>query len=83
MQQENLYKIIDEILWFEWDPIGINDMAPRDEYQSYTPIIFTLKISGADKETIAKVLYEIEIVKMGLDGNNKRCLEIAQKIINC
>ena len=26
-----LYKKIDDILWFDWDPIGINDLAPRDD----------------------------------------------------
>jgi hypothetical protein len=38
-----LFKRIDDILWFDWDPIGINDDAPRDEYESYTPPIFSLK----------------------------------------
>lgn len=27
-----IYKKIDDILWFDWDPIGISDIAPRDEY---------------------------------------------------
>ncbi len=27
-----VYKKIDDILWFDWDPIGVNDIAPRDEY---------------------------------------------------
>lgn len=51
-----LYKKIDDILWFDWDPIGINDMAPRDEYQGYVPEIFNLKKSGADRQEIAKRL---------------------------
>src|SRR4051812_5990463 len=29
----NLYEAIDLILWNDWDPIGINNIAPRDEYQ--------------------------------------------------
>jgi hypothetical protein len=37
-----LYKKIDDILWFDWDPIGINDIAPRDEYRGYVSEIFEL-----------------------------------------
>lgn len=76
----NLYEIIDYILWNEWDPIGINDIAPRDEYQSYTPTIFELKNKGADKVLIAKTLYKIETETMGLLGNFEHCEQIADKI---
>lgn len=68
-----LYQAIDEILWNDWDPIGINDSAPRDEYQGYTPEIFRLKISGADKDSIANRLNEIETKTMGLIGNIDHC----------
>ena len=53
---KKLYQEIDEILWNDWDPIGVNDIAPRDEYQSYTPIIFSLKRKGVNEEEIAKEL---------------------------
>jgi hypothetical protein len=81
-EQKDLYKQIDEILWNDWDPIGINDFAPRDEYQGYTPTIFGLKINGDDKETIAQKLYEIETTRMGLTGNIEHCRKIAEKINN-
>ncbi len=81
-EQKELYKAIDEILWNDWDPIGVNDSAPRDEYQSYTPTIFSLKINGADTETIAKKLYEIETVTIGVLGSIDHCRQIADKIIN-
>jgi len=81
-EPSNLYEAIDLILWNDWDPIGINDMAPRDEYQSYTPTIFKLKTSGADKETIAKTLHEIETVTIGVIGNIEHCRQVAAKIIN-
>jgi len=78
----NLYEAIDLILWNDWDPIGINDIAPRDEYQSYTPTIFELKTSGADSETIAKALYKIETEIIGVLGNIDQCRQVADKIIN-
>jgi len=37
-KQLELYKRIDEILFYRWDPIGVSDGAwARDEYQSYLP----------------------------------------------
>jgi hypothetical protein len=77
---KELYQAIDEILWIDWDPIGINDVAPRDEYQSYTPTILNLKIKGADSGTIANKLHEIEIDTIGVLGNIDKCRKVADKI---
>ncbi|MBE9597881.1 hypothetical protein [Pedobacter sp. MC2016-24] len=76
-----LYQQIDDILWYDWDPIGINDMAPSDEYQSYTPQIFGLVKSNTDRMFIAKTLFKIETYNMGLAGNIEKCLRIADKIL--
>lgn len=78
---KKLYQEIDEILWNDWDPIGVNDIAPRAEYQSYTPIIFSLKRKGVNEEEIAKELYEIEKETIGLAGNLENCRIVARKII--
>jgi len=79
---KELYQEIDEILWKDWDPIGVNDVAPRDEYQDYSPTIFSLKRGGADKETIAQKLFEIETKIIGVLGNIENCRNVAGKIIN-
>jgi hypothetical protein len=76
-----IYKKIDDILWFDWDPIGVNNYAPRDEYQSYVPKIFKLKKSGAAKQEIAECLFKFETERMGMDGTLEKCLSIADKII--
>lgn len=77
-----VYKKIDDILWFDWDPIGINDLAPRDEYQSYVPDIFNLKKSGATREAIAQKLFDLETINMGMGSTLENCLTIADKIIS-
>lgn len=77
---KELYQTIDEILWTDWDPIGVNDVASRDEYQSYIPSILNLKIKGADSETIANKLHEIEIDTIGVLGNIDKCRKVADKI---
>ncbi|MGY3088758.1 riboflavin kinase/FMN adenylyltransferase [Hymenobacter sp. UYAg731] len=80
--EKAIYRAIDEILWNDWDPIGVNDIAPRDEYQMYTPEIFSLKTTGATADVIAKRLHELEQIRMGLSGNIEHCKEVAQKIID-
>jgi hypothetical protein len=75
------YQIIDDILWYDWDPIGINDIAPRDEYQSYIPQIFSLFKEKTNRVTIAKTLSKIETDNMGLTGNFEKCMKIADKIL--
>ncbi|SEL09113.1 hypothetical protein [Parapedobacter koreensis] len=82
IEQKILYQKIDEILWTEWDPIGVNVYEEaRDEYHSYVPQIFSLKIHGADAEVIASTLFKIETGRMGLLGDIEHCREIAGKIV--
>lgn len=77
-----LYKKIDDILWFDWDPIGVNEFAPRDEYQGYVPEIFGLVKANADRQQIAERLLKIETGIMGMGGSIENCLTIADKIIS-
>jgi len=76
-----LYKKIDDILWFNWDPIGINDIAPRDEYQGYVPGIFRLVKENASRHEIADKLYRLETENMGMSGSRENCLVIADEIL--
>ncbi len=80
-KQEDLYKSVDDILWNDWDPIGVNDVAPRDEYQSYVPEIFSLLIQNRTDEEIADRLYKIETETIGVIGSREHCLMIAKKLI--
>ena len=59
-EQLQLYKGIDEILWKDWDPIGVSGMgAPRDEYGAYVPEVFKLAIGDAAPQTIAEHLHKV------------------------
>jgi hypothetical protein len=80
-EQKELYKTVDEILWNDWDPIGVNDIAPRDEYQSYVHEIFSLLIQNKSEKEIADRLYEIETETIGVIGSKEHCLIIAKKLI--
>lgn len=73
---------IDEILWLDWDPVGINDNPQaRDEYKSYVLDIYDFKITCVDRNAIAERLFKIETERISLNGNRERCRVIADKII--
>lgn len=80
-EKSKLYNKIDEILWNDWDPIGINNCAPRDEYQGYVPEIVKLVESGASLDEIAKHLHNIETNIIGVKGSIVVCDLVANKII--
>ncbi len=78
-----LYKAIDKILWEDWDPIGMKYLkGPRDEYRSYVPVIFSLKINGASIEAITLKLFEIETQSMEYDNGFENCKRVAGMIFN-
>ena len=80
--QMALYKAIDEILWRDWDPIGVNDTPEaRDEYQSYLSHIFRLAVEGQDAERISSSLIATIEGPIGLGANKEHCLSVANKII--
>jgi len=76
-----IYKKIDDILWFDWDPIGVNDIVSRNEYQSYVPEIFRLLKSNADRLEIANRLFKFETENMGMSGEIQNCLAIADILL--
>lgn len=80
-KQSKLYKRIDEVLFYVWDPIGINDSPyARDEYHSYIPIIFTLAQKKDCTNEIAEYLNSVQMVTMGLGSDVERCKRVADYI---
>ena len=73
-----LYKRIEEVLHYLWDPIGIaGHPGARDEYQSYLPRVFALAKSGAPISELAKYLAKIEEEQMGLRPNMQKASKVA------
>jgi len=83
-EQLALYRRVDEILHYKWDPIGVSDIAcGRDEYYGYLPTIFSMVIRPdiADQE-IASHLTEITVSRMGLKPDDAHDLAIAQLLLS-
>ena len=65
----DLYRIVDEVLYYVWDPIGIAcKPLARDEYYGYVPTVFLHVRDGSDAETIAAYLGKLAVDGMGLQG---------------
>ncbi len=80
-EQAKLFKRIDEILWGDWDPIGVNyNENIRNEYQSYVPQAFRLAHDDSEVSEIALYLNRIVTEKMGLQSNFEHCTKIAKLI---
>ncbi len=80
-QRTELLKRIDQILWNDWDPIGINDYGgPEDEYDDYSPEILELLIENAGTEEIAKKLLSFESEWIEVFTNDVHRLKVARKI---
>ena len=66
-KKDTLLHAVQEIVFREWDPIGVNDNpACRDEYDSYAPTICRYLLGGADEHKIARHLSQLQTVSMGL-----------------
>lgn len=66
-KEKRLYDRVRQILWEEWDPIGINysDVAAY-EYDSYAKTTFRFLLNGCDAYKLAKALDEFSRSSMGI-----------------
>ncbi len=79
---KELNQRIDEILYYEWDPIGVSgEPCARAEYSSYTMTILKYVLKE-DLNQIANQLSKIETDSMGLTSNKKHNLKVAKKLLD-
>jgi hypothetical protein len=80
-QLRQAFNLIDDILWKDWDPIGVNEVSEaKDEYHTYAWKVVDFKLKGANFETIAQYLFLIETKQIGLGGNLEACRRVSEKI---
>lgn len=77
-----LYRAVDEVLHYVWDPIGIASVPQaRDEYHGYLPQVFGLVRDASALTTIADHLTRITVVRMGLDPRPEHDREVAELLL--
>jgi hypothetical protein len=84
--QKELYRRVDEVLHYIWDPIGVSGIPQaRDEYHSYLPLVFKRALEAKGNEDIVSYLLMVESESMGLSITEKargRAVEAADVIID-
>jgi hypothetical protein len=84
MKRIEIWQAVKEILFREWDPIGINsNPALSDEYDSCVSSIVRLLQAEADEYKIAEHLRNLQRVNIGLSSvNEEQDRRIARRLIN-
>jgi hypothetical protein len=78
-----LYRAVDEVLHYLWDPIGINSVPQaRDEYHGYLPKVFGMLREGADESQIAAYLTTVTIERMGLSPRTNHDRDVARILLD-
>jgi hypothetical protein len=63
----NIHDSIRHVLFYTWDPIGINDQAQiDDEYDSYIGPIYRMLVENRKEEELVQRLLQFERDAMGL-----------------
>jgi hypothetical protein len=79
----NLYQKVCDLLFDEWDPIGVNALGgPRDEYDSYAAGLVRTILGGADLYRVTQYLGRAARVSMGLSHvDARRDQQVARRLI--
>ena len=78
-----LYRAVDEVLHYVWDPIRVCGVPQaRDEYQDYVPLVFGILRDGADESTIAAYLASVTTEGMGLSSRPDHDREVARVLLD-
>jgi hypothetical protein len=77
-----LEKRVDEVLYYVWDPIGVNEEPyARAEYRSYVSSVLGCLVEGKTASEIADYLCKIESESMWLSPNKQSALKVANALI--
>ena len=81
-KEKELYKRVDEVLHYVWDPIGIyNCPEARDEYYSYIPQVFSMLKNSKTKSEISAHLSNLTKDQIGLDPDKKHIEKVVDLLI--
>lgn len=80
--ERELYQRVDEVLHYEWDPIGVRGVPQaRDEYDGYLPHVFGMLLERRDAGAIAEYLGHVEGERMGLTPALTKGRDVAETLL--
>ena len=72
---------IKQIIWEEWDPIGVRVEAPDAEYNAHIGAIHASLARGGDRSATIGHLHRLATESMGLGGHKGRLGPIADSLL--
>ncbi len=73
---------IREVLFHDWDPLEVNDIAPEDEYDSYIGQVYRTLSNSPTAECVVETLIRIENEYMEHDEQTRPHLfQVAEKLL--
>lgn len=73
---------ISEVLFYVWDPIGVNDLPQaRDEYDSYADAVWRMAIEKKSKNEISAYLLNVTTAMMEVEPRPDHDDNVAELII--
>ena len=79
--EQRLRLVIDEILHYMWDPIGVaGTPEARDEYAGYVGKVLAYALEE-NEPAIHQYLREMETKHMGVAGDASRCADVADCVM--
>ena len=79
-QARRIYSAINEILHTYWDPIGMNDALPKDEYEGYVGVVYRALADGKSEAGLVSLLTTLENNSLGLRSPWQRKREAARRL---
>jgi hypothetical protein len=80
--KNELYRRVDEVLYYVWDPIGVaKEPFARGEYKGYVQEVLELVEQNDDVEPVSSHLADIVQDMMGLSPDKKQCDYTAELLL--
>ena len=71
-KEKELYRRVDEVITYIWDPIGIAKMPQaRDEYVGYLPQVFKILLDSSSPDKLTNYLVKVAVEHMGNDNSQE------------
>lgn len=83
MPEDDVFELVDEILWCQWDPIGVNGMEEcRDEYAAMVYDITLICCFGTIEQLAAELFFN-ERYYLGLESDTtaERSCQVASVLM--
>ena len=73
---------IRQILFREWEPIGLSDYGPKDEYDSYIAPVYRILAGSRSEVELIDFLHRTESKTIGMPGGQRETLgQVARKLL--